>query len=67
MEIQKKKEIVKMIDDLRNKKLYLQVYRIILKEKINFTQNNNGIFINLNGVPDDKLEILYNFLLSFNI
>jgi gliding motility-associated-like protein len=58
---------VTYFDDLRNKKLYLQVYRIILKEKINFTQNNNGIFINLNGVPNDKLEILYNFLLSFNI
>ena len=56
-----------MIDDLKNKKLYLQLFKIILEQKIKYTQNNNGIFINLNNVPDDKLEIIYNFLLSFNI
>jgi hypothetical protein len=67
MEIYKKKKIVKMIDDLKNKKLYLQLFKIILEQKIKYTQNNNGIFINLNNVPDDKLEIIYNFLLSFNI
>jgi hypothetical protein len=67
MDIFKKKKIVKMIDDLKNKKLYLQLFKIILEQKIKFTQNNNGIFIDLNSVPDEKLEIIYNFLLSFNI
>jgi hypothetical protein len=67
MDIFKKKKIVRMIDDLKNKKLYLQLFKIILEQKIKFTQNNNGIFIDLNSVPDEKLEIIYNFLLSFNI
>ena len=67
MEIQKKKQIVKMIDDLNNKKKYLQLFKIIVAQKIAYSQNSNGVFINLNAIPDEKLEIIYNFLSSFNI
>jgi hypothetical protein len=62
MEIQKKKQIVRLIDELKNKKLYIELFKIILAQKINYTQNSNGVFINLNGIPDEKLEIIYNFL-----
>jgi hypothetical protein len=67
MDYNKKKLIVKMIDDIKDKKIYLKLYKIILNQNIQYTQNRNGIFINLNAIENDKLEIIYNFLCSFNI
>jgi len=63
----KKKYLVRIIDDIKDKKTLIKIYKIILEQKIPFTRNNNGVFINLNAVDEDKLEIIYNFLLSLNI
>jgi len=67
MNILRKKQIVKLIDQIKVKKILLQIYKIILNENINYTRNLNGIFINLNQVPDDKLIKIENFLLSIYI
>jgi hypothetical protein len=67
MEIYRKKNIVKMIDGINVKKILIQIYKIILEEKIQYSRNNNGIFLNLNQIPDDKLIKLENFLLSIYI
>jgi hypothetical protein len=63
----KKKYLVRLIDDIKDKKILIKIYKIIVEQKIPFTRNNNGVFINLNAVDEDKLEIVYNFLLSLNI
>jgi hypothetical protein len=63
----KKKYLVRLIDDIKDKKTLIKIYKIILEQKIPFTRNINGIFININAVDEDKLEIIYNFLLSLNI
>ena len=63
----KKKYLVRLIDDIKDKKTLIKIYKIIVEQKIPFTRNNNGVFINLNAVDEDKLEIVYNFLLSLNI
>lgn len=67
MNILRKKQIVKLIDQIKDKKILRQIYKIILNENINYTRNLNGIFINLNEVPDDKLIKIENFLLSIYI
>lgn len=67
MEIYRKKNIVKMIDGINVKKILVQIFKIILEEKIQYSRNSNGIFLNLNQIPDDKLIKIENFLLSIYI
>ena len=67
MEIYRKKNIVKLIDGIKIKKILVQIFKIILEEKIQYSRNNNGIFLNLNQIPDDKLIKIENFLLSIYI
>jgi hypothetical protein len=67
MEIYRKKNIVKMIDGINVKKILVQIFKIILEEKINYTRNQNGIFFDLNQIEDEKLIKLENFLLTVYI
>jgi hypothetical protein len=67
MEIWEKKYLVKLISEITSKKILLKIYQIILNENIKHTRNNNGIFINLNAVEPEKLEILKTYLYSINI
>jgi hypothetical protein len=67
MEIWEKKYIVRLIDQIKNKKFLIELYKIILKENIIHTRNNNGVFINLNAIENDKLEIIKNYLYTINI
>jgi hypothetical protein len=67
MEIYRKKNIVKMIEGINIKKILIQIYKIILEEKINYTRNQNGIFFDLNQIEDEKLIKLENFLLTIYI
>jgi len=67
MEIYRKKNIVKLIDGIKIKKILIQLFKIILEEKIQYSRNNNGVFLNLNQIPDDKLIKIENFLLSIYI
>jgi hypothetical protein len=67
MEIYRKKNIVKMIEGIHIKKILIQIFKIILEEKINYTRNQNGIFFDLNQIPDEKLIKLENFLLTVYI
>lgn len=67
MEIYRKKNIVKMIEGIHIKKILIQIYKIILTEKINYTRNQNGIFFDLNQISDEKLIKLENFLLTVYI
>ena len=67
MEIWEKKYLVKLISEITSKKILLKIYQIILNENIQHTRNSNGIFINLNAVEPEKLEILKTYLYSINI
>ena len=67
MEIYRKKNIVKMIEGIHIKKILIKIFKIILNEKINYTRNKNGIFIDLNQISDEKLIKLENFLLTVYI
>jgi hypothetical protein len=67
MEIWEKKYLVKLISEITSKKILLKIYKIILSENIQHTRNSNGIFINLNAIEPEKLEILKTYLYSINI
>jgi hypothetical protein len=66
IEIWEKKYIVKLIDQIKDKKILLQLYKIILDNKIIFTRNSNGIFINLNQIPEEHFNLIKNFLYNLN-
>jgi hypothetical protein len=67
MEIWEKKYLVRLISEITSKKILLKIYQIILDQKIKHTRNNNGIFIDLNAIEPEKLEILKTYLYSINI
>jgi len=64
IEFNEKKYIVKLIDDIKDKKHLIYLYKIILEEKIKHTRNKNGIFFSLNNIEDDKLLKIKNYLYS---
>ena len=49
------KELRKAIDSLTNDEKH-EVFKIIKKDNCNYTQNNNGVFINMNTLPSETLE-----------
>ena len=66
LEIWEKKYIVRLIDQIKDKKILIELYKIILKNKIIHTQNSNGIFINLNQISDEHINLIKNFLYKLN-
>ena len=58
----KKKKIVYRIKNLKKKKLYIKLFKLILNENINYSSNNNGIFINISKINEDSLIKIDEFL-----
>jgi len=58
----KKKKIVYRIQNLKKRKIYIKLFKLILNENINFNSNNNGIFINVSKIPIDSLIKIDEFL-----
>ena len=56
--IQIKNEIEKM-----NKNHQIEIFKIIHKNKIDFNENNNGIFINLTNLEDGVLYDIKEYIL----
>jgi hypothetical protein len=65
MDLQKKKEL---IDIIKNNKLNdIQLYQIfcMIKEDTDkYTQNNNGIFVNIRRLKESTIEKIYKFVTS---
>ena len=57
-----KKAIMTRIQNLKNKKHYIQIYRIIKDNNVQYSQNINGVFINLNNVDDIILDKIVQYL-----
>lgn len=49
------KELRKLIDSLTDDEKH-EVFKIIKKDNCNYTQNNNGVFINMNTLPSETLH-----------
>ena len=49
------------IDDINNN----YIMSFIIKNNINYTENNNGFFINLDKIEDDLIDKLYNYINNY--
>lgn len=58
----RKKKIVSNIEQLKSKDDYIALFKIINKVTDKYTQNNNGVFINLNCLDDATLLKIEHFL-----
>ena len=57
-----KKGIMTRIQNLKSKKHYIHIYRIIKDNNVQYSQNINGVFINLNNVDDTILDKIVQYL-----
>ena len=58
----KKKKIVYRIQNLKKRKIYIKLFKLILNENINYSLNNNGIFINVSKIKLESLIKIDKFL-----
>ena len=59
-----KKLLLNKINELKNKKRDEKIFNLICKNNINYSNNNNGVFFDLNQLKDDilfKIENIINY------
>ena len=61
----KLKELTEKISQLENFQ-YIEILKILEKNNIKFTQNNNGIFINMNKLDENIIDEFENYLKYIN-
>jgi len=57
-----KKAIMTRINNLKNKKYYIEIYKIIKENNVSYSQNINGIFINLTNIENETLDKIVKYL-----
>jgi hypothetical protein len=62
-----KKKIINKIQNIKNKKNYINLFKLILKLNIPYSFNNNGIFFNLNKIESNDLNKIIKLIDSFEI
>jgi hypothetical protein len=50
-----KKIIASRIEQIKNKKIYIKLFKIISDDNNNYTSNSNGVFLNLNNLHNKTL------------
>ena len=60
-----KKLIVKRIGDIKNKKCYIKIFKIIHGENFKYTKNDNGVFFNLTNISDQILISIDQILIYY--
>lgn len=58
----------KIIDDIESmtKEHHLEIFKILKSYDIKYTENNNGIFINMNNINPDCLDKIDNYVNFIN-
>ena len=57
-----KKDLVKKIEKITSKLHYKQIFKIIKSSGVKITQNNNGVFFNMNELSNETLEKIENYI-----
>jgi len=57
-----KKKIVFRIQNLKSRKFYIKLFKLILNENIDYNTNNNGIFFNINKLTNNQFSKINTFL-----
>ena len=55
------------IKDINNYQLYKNIFKVIINHNVNLTTNNNGIFFNLNKLPDIAIEEIMNLIMIYDV
>jgi hypothetical protein len=62
-----RKHIVESIENLKNNEDYVAIFEILTDDTANsYTQNSNGVFLNLSAVSDDTLDSISKYLNKVN-
>ena len=59
--IQKKKKLIEISKNLSNLE-YIEIFNILQKENCLYSDNNNGVFINLHNIDIEIIDKIFNFL-----
>jgi hypothetical protein len=65
----KKLSLVRKINKIKKKDYLLNIFKIILKDNKDFTENNNGVFIFFHNLTDEtyeKLEMYVNYIFKLH-
>jgi hypothetical protein len=57
-----KRQIMTRIQNLKNKRHYMEIYKIIKENNVAHSQNINGVFINLANIEDSILDKIVKYL-----
>ncbi len=60
-----KKKLLKRINDIKSKKIYIEIFKIINEANFKFTINNNGIFFNLLDLEDDIIYKIQDIIINY--
>ena len=63
--ILKKKKLIEITKNL-SKIEYLEIFNIIVEQKCQYSENKNGIFINLLNISETTIDKIFNFLNFIN-
>jgi hypothetical protein len=61
MEIVKKKKLIEISKTL-SKIEYFEIFSIIKQDNCQYSENKNGVFINLLNVPESTIDKIFNFI-----
>ena len=64
-DVKERKQLIKDISKLK-KVEHIEIFKIFKKDNIKYTENNNGIFINISKIPDITLHKVKKFLSFYN-
>ena len=64
-DVKERKQLIKDISKLK-KVEHIEIFKIFKKDNIKYTENSNGIFINLSRIPDKTLHKVKKFLSFYN-
>ena len=63
---QEKKQIALQIEKIKNKKYFKEIFKIIHEDNNKYTINDNGVYININILPDSTLFKIKHFIESID-
>ena len=55
------------IKDINNYHLYKEIFNILIQYNIKLTTNSNGIFFNLNKLPDTAINEIIELIMLYNV
>ena len=59
--------LVNRISEIKNKKCYIELMKLLIKENVKYMRNHNGIFFNLGLLSDDVLTKIDYILIVYEM